>query len=171
MVLTILLAEIVNYVFNPSNARHIPEWTWRVQLALGGVFGAALVLTAIALPESHVWIVHRERQKEKQRRRYEAVRSTSASPAESLAATTPSAASASVVAATTPASKPAAASKGWRGLLHTSSIRWLALAVLLAAGNQLTGVNAIIYYAPKIFSAAGYESLSLVLTIAVVRAI
>jgi MFS family permease len=57
--------------------------------------------------------------------------------------------------------------EGWVGLFSRKHAKAVAIAVILAFSNQLTGINAVIFYAPKIFKDAGFSN-PLVLTIAVV---
>jgi sugar porter (SP) family MFS transporter len=49
---------------------------------------------------------------------------------------------------------------GWREVFATRWRRPLAIGVVLAALQQFTGINAVIYYADKIFAAAGFLSPS-----------
>jgi len=156
VVFSILLAEVINFAFNPSNNPTLAPWKWQVQFILGATFGTALVALAIMVPESGVWKKYREKKKEKRRRQLSRRRSTSvagetATPLEQQRLT----------------SEPPP-NRGWRGLFHVSNLRWLSLAWILAISNQLTGINAVIFYAPKIFTEAGFESQALVLTVAVV---
>jgi len=55
----------------------------------------------------------------------------------------------------------------WSVLLSLAGLKWVVVAFILAMCNQLTGINAIIFYAPKIFQDAGFSN-TLVLTFSVV---
>jgi hypothetical protein len=164
LVSAILLAQVVNYVFNPSNRATIPTWSWHVQFVLGGIFGAGLVVMGLVVPESRVWLTYRMQKRQRERAKLEQKRTLwsrrMSRGADQTQVSTPS--------IKTSTHQPIVR-KGWSGLLHLTNIRWLSLALLLAAANQLTGINAIIFYAPRIFEDAGFASMALVLTIAVVR--
>lgn len=158
---------MINFGFNPSNSPDLASWRWQLQFILGGLFGAALVVTALMVPESLVWLKRRAKKQkaaalraQQQQREAAATRLNQASEPETVHITTEQPAS---FAFPTPTYR-----KGWSGLMHWSNLEWLTLAVLLSAGNQLTGINAVIFYAPSIFISAGFEKLALVLTIAVV---
>jgi sugar porter (SP) family MFS transporter len=55
-----------------------------------------------------------------------------------------------------------------KGFFHSSNIKWIAVGMILPAANQLTGINAVIFYAPKIFASAGLEGNPLLWTFALV---
>lgn len=162
----ILLAQVINFSFNPSNSPELATWRWQLQFILGGLFGAGLVVTALVVPESGVWLKRRARKKRaaallaQQQREAGTTRLSRSDQEPVVHVTTEQPAS---FAFPTPTYR-----KGWSGLMHWSNLEWLTLAVLLSAGNQLTGINAVIFYAPSIFISAGYAQLALVLTIAVV---
>lgn len=54
----ILLGQLVNYALNPQQlaADQLAQWRWRLQFALGAATGLALTLTALFMPESHLWL-------------------------------------------------------------------------------------------------------------------
>jgi len=49
---SILVAELVSYAFNQSNANLLPAWNWHVQFGLCLIPGALLVLLSRIMPES-----------------------------------------------------------------------------------------------------------------------
>jgi sugar porter (SP) family MFS transporter len=46
----------------------------------------------------------------------------------------------------------------WKALLHSKLFKVVMLGVVLSAFQQITGINTVIYYAPKIFQSAGFTS-------------
>ncbi len=169
IVSSILLAEVVNYAFNPSNSLSISPWTWQVQFMLGAVFGVGLMLSGFFVPESGVWIQSREKKRRKiqqaqERQRALWNRRMSRNEEEGMDAEAEEAEELQRARSRAPAREE----KGWRGLCRAVNSRWVLLAVILAAGSQLTGINTIMFYAPRIFTDAGYKSKALVLTIGVV---
>jgi sugar porter (SP) family MFS transporter len=116
---------------------------WRVMLGVSAVPGLLLLLAALAAPESPRWLM-------KMRRRADA--------AAELAKLEPGdgvgphldAIEASLHAESRPVS--------WRDLFDAQWRQPLKVAVGLAIFQQVTGVNAIIYYANHIFAAAGFAS-------------
>lgn len=159
----ILIAQIVNFAFNPSNRVEMANWVWHVQFVLGGVLGAALIVCGLAVPESRVWQELRRKRLQKQQLKKQKQVDAVSKPLHATPVTFEHA-----LPAPSPSLTSAQVRKGWSGLFHPSNCRWVSLALLLAAQNQLTGVNAIMYYAPRIFEDAGFERLALVLTITVV---
>jgi len=55
-----------------------------------------------------------------------------------------------------------------KGFFHSSNIKWIAVGTILPAANQLTGINAVIFYAPKIFASAGLVGNPLLWTFSLV---
>jgi len=55
-----------------------------------------------------------------------------------------------------------------KGFFHASNIKWIAVGTILPAANQLTGINAVIFYAPKIFASAGLVGNPLLWTFSLV---
>jgi SP family galactose:H+ symporter-like MFS transporter len=116
---------------------------WRLMLGLSAVPGLLLVLAALAAPESPRWLM-------KMHRRDDA--------AAELARLRPG------VDATPRLDSMAAALRqedrhvSWREMLHRDMRRPLTIAIGLAIFQQVTGINAIIYYADQIFAAAGFTS-------------
>ena len=178
MVTAILLAQVVNYAFNPRNLLYLPTPFWHIQFALGGIFGVGIVVVGCYVPESKVWLAKREKERQQKLKKLAETRKEWVSEMEEKARAGKTENPVAVdFAAPLPRQIQHASLRsrsrvlthsGWSGLIHFSNCRWLGLAFLLAAGNQLTGINAIMYYAPRIFEDAGFQSLALVLTIAVV---
>ena len=134
----ILLAYFVNWLFagaGPDN--------WRFMYGMGAVPSVLFFLLLLRVPESPRWLVKNGREEE-------------------------------AAAVLTRADSAAAAAAGLREIRDTLALeegslrelfrpafrRPLLLAVVLAVFQQITGINAILYYAPRIFEGAGFERMS-----------
>ena len=118
---------------------------WRIMFAIGIVPAALLVLGMRGLPESPRWLVDRGR-REEARQVIAMLGADDAGVASELAAID--------------TSRAADTGAGWRAVLGRSARAALIIAVGLALVQQLTGINTVIYYAPRIFKAAGLGSSS-----------
>jgi len=147
----ILLADIVDAVFSSSGA-------WRVMLGLSIVPGVLLVLVAAIMPDTPRWLM-------KVGRRADA----KASLAKTLGGPNIDGQLdkiAQELAATTEAS--------WREVFAPAVRRALWVGVGLAVFQQVTGINAVIYYSDKIFALAGFstphqQTLATILSVGVVN--
>ena len=131
----ILLSYIVCAMFAPAAA-------WRWMLGLAAVPGLVLAIGMMFMPESPRWLVKHGRREDAR----------------------------SVLLKINPHSDPdgtlegiehdlAAEGQSTWGALFQSSLRpALLVGVGLAVFQQVTGINAVIYYAPQIFKAAGFTS-------------
>jgi sugar porter (SP) family MFS transporter len=134
----ILLAYFVNWIFagsGPSN--------WRYMYATGAIPSVIFFLLLLRVPESPRWLVKRGREEEAGR----------------------------VLARVNTAE---IAAREIRGIKETLTLekgsfgelfrpgfrRPLFVAIVLAVFQQITGINAILYYAPRIFESAGFARLS-----------
>ncbi len=134
----ILLAYFVNWIFagaGPSN--------WRWMYATGAVPSVLFFALLLKVPESPRWLVKKGRDAE----------------AEGVLAR----ADTGAVAAAEIKSIRASLSleKGSLGELFKGPFRRpLIIAIILAVFQQITGINAILYYAPRIFEGAGFGRMS-----------
>ncbi len=139
IVLGILAAYFSNYlVARVVGADHPSTWRW-----MFGVMTApavAFLLTALMIPESPRWLIKRGRRDEA-----EAVlaRFGHASPAQE----------AGEIAASLRADMGGA----HQGLFQRKYLKPLLLACMIAAFNQLDGINAVLYYSSDIFRMAGAD--------------
>jgi SP family arabinose:H+ symporter-like MFS transporter len=134
----ILLAYFVNWIFaaaGPSN--------WRWMYGMGAVPSVLFFLLLLGVPESPRWLVKNGREDEAR-------------------------------TVLTRADTAEAAAKGIREIKETMALeegsfreifrpafrRPLLIAVILAVFQQITGINAILYYAPRIFEGAGFARIS-----------
>jgi MFS transporter, SP family, arabinose:H+ symporter len=134
----ILLAYLVNWAFaavGPSN--------WRWMFGMGALPSVVFFLLLLSVPESPRWLV-------KQNREEDAL---------------------GVLSRVNDAAAAAAEAKSIKEtlLLEKGSLaelfrpgfrRAIFIAVVLAVLQQITGINAILYYAPRIFERAGFERIS-----------
>ncbi len=116
---------------------------WRWMLGIIALPGALFMLGVLGLPESPRWLVLRQRDADadavlqKLRGDPEAVRSEVAEIREQLR--TPQ--------------------QGWRLFLQNRNFRRsVALGIALQVVQQLTGINVVMYYAPRIFADMGYAT-------------
>jgi sugar porter (SP) family MFS transporter len=131
----ILLSYVVGALFAPAAA-------WRWMLGLAAVPGLALAIGMMLMPESPRWLVKHGRREDAR----------------------------SVLMKINPHSDPdetlahiehdlAAEGQGtWGALLQPTLRPALLVGIGLAVFQQVTGINAVIYYAPQIFQAAGFTS-------------
>jgi len=135
----ILLAYLVDYAF----ANVAQGWRWMFGLSV--IPAAVFALGMIYLPESPRWLVHRG-QTERARAILSRVRGTSEVDAELREIQT---------------SLAQAQERGaLRDLLSPGLRPALAVGIGLAILQQITGINTVIYYAPRIVQAAGISSAS-----------
>jgi len=134
----ILLAYFVNWAFagaGPAN--------WRWMYAMGAVPSVLFFLLLLGVPESPRWLVKNGREDE----------------ARAVLARADSAEAA--VSGVREIKATLALEEGsFRELFRPAFRRPLLIAVVLAVFQQITGINAILYYAPRIFEGAGFERMS-----------
>jgi len=134
----ILLAYFVNWVFagvGPSN--------WRWMFGMGALPSVIFFVLLLRVPESPRWLVKKDREKE----------------ALGVLSRVNDAATAAVevrsIKATLLLEKGSLAE-----LFRPGFRRAVFIAIVLAILQQITGINAILYYAPRIFERAGFERIS-----------
>ena len=134
----ILLAYFVNWVFagaGPAN--------WRWMYGMGAVPSVVFFLLLLGVPESPRWLVKNGREEEAR------TVLTRADSAEAAAA------------GIRDIRDTLALEEGsFREIFRPAFRRPLLIAVVLAVFQQITGINAILYYAPRIFEGAGFERMS-----------
>ena len=134
----IMLAYLVNWLFagtGPAN--------WRWMYACGAVPSVFFFLLLLRVPESPRWLVKNGREDEAR---------TVLTRADSAAA---AAAGLRDIKATL-----ALEEGSFRELFRPAFRRPLLIAIVLAVFQQITGINAILYYAPRIFEGAGFARMS-----------
>jgi len=137
----IFLAYLVNArLVTAEEAASAP---WRTMLGAAAVPGLALFVIALVAPESPRWLMMKNRRAEA-----EAV-SRTVEPAVDVAAHLDS------IELSLRKDKEAAP---WGEIFHREWRRPLMVAVGLAVFQQITGINAIIYYANQIFASAGFAT-------------
>jgi len=134
----ILLAYFVNWIFagaGPAN--------WRWMYAMGALPSVVFFLLLLGVPESPRWLVKNGREEEA---RTVLTRADSADAA---------------AAGIRDIKDTLALEEGsFRELFRPAFRRPLLIAIVLAVFQQITGINAILYYAPRIFEGAGFERMS-----------
>ncbi|MFS2108786.1 sugar porter family MFS transporter [Sphingomonas sp. Sphisp140] len=140
--LSIVIGILAAYVSNFLIARAIDgDLAWRIKLAVAAAPALLFLLLLLRIPHSPRWLAQQGRIAEASA----AIRTLRMGDPERLLAQF-------TAAATTPGS-PARLS--WA--LHR---RPILLAIALALFNQLSGINAILYYLGDIFAAAGFSAVS-----------
>lgn len=117
---------------------------WRAMLGISAVPGVLLVLAILPLPDSPRWYVKAGRHDDAK---------------EALQKVEPDVDIDGELQEIEDLNEKEAAGS-WREVFASRWRRPLAIGVLLAVLQQFTGINAIIYYADKVFAAAGFSSLA-----------
>jgi SP family arabinose:H+ symporter-like MFS transporter len=134
----ILLAYFVNWAFagaGPAN--------WRWMYAMGAVPSVLFFLLLLGVPESPRWLVKNGREDEAR-----------------TVLTRADTAEAAAIGIREIKDTLALEEGSFRELFRPAFRRPLLIAVVLAVFQQITGINAILYYAPRIFEGAGFERMS-----------
>jgi sugar porter (SP) family MFS transporter len=131
----IFLAYLVNGQISAAN--------WRLMLGLAAVPGLALFVIALVAPESPRWLMTRNRRAEA---------------AQEAAKVQPDIDVDAHLASIEGAIKQDSHSASWAELFSPQWRRPLLIALGLAVFQQITGINAIIYYANQIFASAGFAT-------------
>jgi sugar porter (SP) family MFS transporter len=134
----ILLAYFVNWIFagaGPAN--------WRYMYAMGAVPSILFFLLLLRVPESPRWLVKRDREGEATR-----------------VLTQVDSAEAAAVGIREIKETLTLEEGSFRELFRPGFRRPIFIAIVLAVFQQITGINAILYYAPRIFESAGFGRMS-----------
>ncbi|CAN6351091.1 unnamed protein product [Urochloa humidicola] len=135
----ILFANLVNYGTN-----RIRPWGWRLSLSLAGIPGALLTLGALLVVDTPNSLVERGRLEEG-RAALKKIRGTDDVEPEFN----------TIVEASRIARQ---VNHPFRNLLRRRNRPQLVVAVLLQMFQQLTGINAIMFYAPVLFKTLGFKT-------------
>jgi MFS family permease len=180
----ILVAQLTNYFFNPTNvAECLPDRAWQLQLAAAAVPCALLgAYAALWMPESPVFHAGANSNNNKSNNKsgsgHGSLNEHSAYGGaldESLLSP-PHVASSSLAAAGVlgtidenstdfvevgPGGAHDAGTTGWGALFSRRGFKWVLAAIGLPMCQQLTGINAIMFYGPTIISHMGFGSNAL----------
>jgi sugar porter (SP) family MFS transporter len=139
IVVGILIAYISNFVVAQLFAG--PD-VWRWKLAIAAVPALVFLLLLFFIPQSPRWLIHRGRLAD------------AAASLRRLGSADPAAVIENIEAA------QSSSATGTQGLSWRRHHRLIVLAIGMGMFNQLSGINAILYYLSDIFAAAGFSSLS-----------
>ncbi|HEX8330619.1 MAG TPA: sugar porter family MFS transporter [Hymenobacter sp.] len=143
IVFGILFAYLSNYLL-----RDLGPNAWRWMLGIQAAPAALFVATVLTIPESPRWLLLKKGMVDEARRIFTVINpATAEETVESLLA-----------------SQNAARAEAAPRLFSGKYTRPVTLAVLFAVFNQVSGINAIIYYAPRIFEMTGLGKSSALLS-------
>jgi MFS transporter, SP family, arabinose:H+ symporter len=142
IVFGILLAYLSNWAISLSGPH-----SWRVMLGVMAIPSAVFVMLVPTVPESPRWLILHKNRVADARKILEAIN--------------PATVESSVAAIQAPTSHKVV---GFRHFLSGKYNFSIFMAFLLAFFNQLSGINAIIYYAPRIFAGIGLQQSAALLS-------
>lgn len=143
IVFGILMAYLSNYLIGDSG-----ENAWRWMLGVQAVPSLLFVITTMFIPESPRWLILKRGDIFTARQTLETIDKPSAD---------------KIIAAIQNQSQKSSSLK-FTMLFQSVYLKPVTLAVLFALFNQVSGINAIIYYAPRIFEMAGLGKESALLS-------
>jgi len=139
LVFDILAAYFSNYLIDTAN------WSqaWRWMLGVEAIPALIYTLLVLKVPESPRWLI--------------AIRNNFEQARLILTKTDPEGVD-EAIALALEEKKAARLNVGFSALFHSKYLHITFLAILMALFNQLSGINAIIYFAPRVFEMAGISS-------------
>lgn len=141
LVFGILAAYFSNYVIDLSNSSQ----AWRWMLGVEAVPALVYTLLVLKVPESPRWLI--------------AMKDDFKGAKDILTKTDPEGVD-EAIALALDEKKATRLKVGFSALFHSKYLHITGLAVVIALFNQLSGINAIIYFAPRVFEMAGISSES-----------
>ena len=148
----IFAAQMINY-----GTLNLPQYGWRISLALGGVPALLLFFGSIILPDTPNSLVARGKTEEG-RAVLQRIRGTEDVDAEYEDIT-------AAVAIASTIKNP------YRNILKRRYLPQLVMSILLPFFQQFTGINAIMFYAPQMFEAAGQSGSDSLMSTCIVGAV
>ncbi|MBX2954329.1 MAG: sugar porter family MFS transporter [Leadbetterella sp.] len=145
IVFGILIAYLSNYLLSGID----PAVSWRWMLGVQAFPSLLFLITALIIPESPRWLILKKNNLEDARKTLEII-----DPAESE----------KTISAILNTSSQTGKTAGFSAVFGKAYRKPLLLALLFAFFNQVSGINAIIYYAPRIFELAGLGKESALLS-------
>lgn len=145
IVFGILIAYLSNYLIGTAGLQE--DWRW--MLGVEAIPALIYTLLVFRVPKSPRWLIARQDKVEEARRILEKTDPEGVDEAIQLAVEE---------------KKQARVKSGFSALFHKKYLKITLLAVLIALFNQLSGINAIIYFAPRVFEMAGIDAESALLS-------
>lgn len=145
IVFGILIAYLSNYLLSGIDPAH----SWRWMLGVQAIPSVLFIITALIIPESPRWLILKKNNIEEARKILEIT-----DPAEAD----------KTIAAIIKSFTIKPQGEGFGQIFNKAYRKPLILAILFAWFNQVSGINAIIYYAPRIFEMAGLGKESALLS-------
>ncbi|MFO7825813.1 MAG: sugar porter family MFS transporter [Cyclobacterium sp.] len=145
LVFGILVAYFSNYLIDSSIA--INSWRW--MLGVEAIPALIYTLLVVKVPQSPRWLIAKKDDFET---------------AEKILQRTDPEGVEEAIKLALEEKKLTKVKVGFLALFHSKYIRITILAVLIALFNQLSGINAIIYFAPRVFEMAGISAESALLS-------
>jgi MFS transporter, SP family, arabinose:H+ symporter len=136
----IVFGILIAYLSNSLLAGAGPN-AWRWMLGVAAIPSLLYVILCSGLPESPRWLISRRKDADQARRVLRMIR--------------PHAASADIDAEAAAIESASSAAGAAQNFWNSGLRRPISLAILIAFFNQLSGVNAILYFAPRIFELTG----------------
>ncbi len=154
--LNIVAGILVAFLSNLAIARSFPAASaWRWMLGVQAVPAVAFFLLLFAIPESPRWLAKRGRADEARRVLARVAEGGAAGAEAEYAAIRASLDEGGVAQGGARAGGAAGAAPAHAALFQARYARPIGLAVTIAVLNQLSGINAVLYYAPRVFEQAG----------------
>jgi sugar porter (SP) family MFS transporter len=148
----IFSAQMINY-----GTLNIPDYGWRISLAMGGVPAILLFVGSLILPDTPNSLVARGHTEEG-RAVLQRIRGTEDVDAEYE----------DIAAAVVIANK---VTNPYRNILQRRYLPQLIMSIFLPFFQQFTGINAIMFYAPQMFEAAGQSGSDSLMSTCIVGAV
>ncbi|KAL0923758.1 hypothetical protein M5K25_007830 [Dendrobium thyrsiflorum] len=154
----ILIANLINYATQKIKA----GWGWRVSLSSAAIPATFLLVGSIFLPETPSSIIHRGGDLHHARILLQKIRGASVDVSEEFE---------DLIAASTEASKAVSAKHPFFLLVQRNYRPHIVMAIALPLFLQVTGINAVNFYAPVMFRTIGQKESAALMSAVITRVI